>query len=206
MVQAILEGRKTQTRRIVKHHLDDRGTRTTSVPFEDWHGKEVVCPYGKVGGIVYVRESWNVEQYPVAPEGDHDELLYFYRATEKVYTDMKWRPSIHMPKEAARLFLKITDIRVERLQDISEEDAKSEGVQENVCESTAGCPSSFCKDSCIGKGEYYRYSKPMNFDLDPCESAVESFHSLWQSINGEDSWKENPWVWVINFERIEKPV
>lgn len=194
MVQAILEGRKTQTRRLVKHHLDDRGTRTTNVPFEDWHGKEVVCPYGKVGGIVYVREAWNVEQYPVAPEGDHDELLYFYRATEKVYTDMRWRPSIHMPKEAARLFLKITDIRVERLQDIQPDDAAAEGIEfvsEDLSPHVDG-PVKFYKDYSPGCGTF-EHANP-----------VESFQSLWHFINGPESWNANPFVWVINFERTEK--
>lgn len=187
MVKAILEGRKTQTRRVMKmSRRNDMFCGLSNDPDTSWpadypfgalmgrafyDNEAVKCPYGKVGNVLWVRESWNVEQYPVAPEGDRDELLYFYRATERVYTDMKWRPSIHMPKAAARIFLEITDIRVERLREISDKDAFAEGIQAVV---NAGQ-----QDDGTARG---------------------AFKTLWQSINGEESWQGNPWVWCITFK------
>jgi hypothetical protein len=164
MVQAILEGRKTQTRRVVKHELDNRGVRSTNNIFEDWHGKEVKCPCGQVGDVLWVREAYAPHYF--------DDFSHGYKAnwndTAAEYVNQpKWKPSIHMPKEACRIFLKITDIRVERLQDISNSDIRAEGAAE------------------FG-----------------CTSHRLNFQSLWQSINGQQSWEANPWVWVIEFDRI----
>jgi hypothetical protein len=109
-----------------------------------------------------------------------------------------WKPSIHMPKAAARIWLQVTDIRVERLQDITEEDAIKEGVRSNECSDVSKCPSLFCKSNgCAGAGEYHRY--PVDYDDEPCYSAVESFESLWQSINGPESWEANPFIWRVAF-------
>lgn len=176
MVRAILEGRKTQTRRVVKHPLDDRGVRTTYRVFEDWHGKEVKCPYGQVGDVLWVRETWQLFS-PYGPE----DYYFGYKATpgeigeeaSEKYNYLRpdvWKPSIHMPKEACRIWLKIINIRVERLQNINNMDIRAEGAAE------------------FG-----------------CTAHRLNFQSLWQSINGQDSWKSNPWVWVIEFERIPNP-
>ena len=99
-----------------------------------------------------------------------------------------WRPSIHMPRWASRITLEITDIRVERLQEISEDDAKAEGVEPWV----------------IGDG-WREYGLPPDVEAagtHPLRSARDSFASLWESINGPGSWKANPWVWVIEFRRV----
>lgn len=155
------------------------------------------CPYGKPGDILYVRETWsetvNIERIPGFPWRPHIitdngssgsyQKAYIYAAdgyfqwldedgamTEKSY----WKPSIHMPKKAARIWLRITNIRVERLQDISEEDAKAEGVPERLLvEGTTD-------------GSYWSYG----------------FNCLWNEINGLESWNINPWVWVIEFEPL----
>lgn len=94
---------------------------------------------------------------------------------------MKWRPSIHMPRWASRITLDVVDVRVERLQDISEEDAKAEGCEE------------------ITPGFYRNY---LSTDGATFYSAAMSFQSLWESINGPDSWDANPWVWVVTFKKI----
>lgn len=159
MVQAILEGRKTMTRRIVKG--------TPLVWLNDFSPEFVadkdnaLCPYGQVGDVLWVRETW--ENY----QGG-----YNYKAGKYGLLGQKWKPSIFMPREACRLFLKITDIKAERLQDISRGDCMGEGCPfPNIAKTT-----------------------------DP----QKWFSELWQSINGEQSWKDNPWVWVISFEKTEK--
>lgn len=218
MVQAILGGIKTQTRRPVKFKTDPLGHSGQYASIHPdgsgkcgvaWSPREVSaeetarlypgeegfkCPFGEIGTVLWVRETWAMN-YPFGN--------YRYAASDTPNILKKWKPSIHMPRKACRLFLRITDIRVERLDEISEEDAVAEGVQENRCDNPAKCPSELCKkDGCAGIGEYYRY--PVNFDDLPCDSAVESFETLWESINGKGSWGPT-WVWVVNFERIDKP-
>lgn len=213
MVQAIIAGRKTMTRRIIKPRSRNAyGFQVETAQFEPdaigyYHnryiqevdenesttGVTILCPYGRTekGSILWVRESWNVEQYPVAPEGDCDELLYYYKATEKVYTDMKWSPSIHMPKEAARIWLEVADIRIEKLKDISEEDAIAEGVESFIANPIDHGVRA------TGKSLYIKYDTERPVGL---ETARQSFASLWSSINDEESWKVNPWVWVVSFK------
>lgn len=188
MVQATLAGMKTMTRRIIKTALDDRGLRFTN-RWEDWHGKEVNCRYGSGGDLLYVRETW----FPAAINGNKVLVGYHDKdpdhthefTTEKI--DFYWKqldkarmiPSIHMPKEAARIWLEVADIRVERLQDISEEDAKAEGVEMN-------------RD-----GSWHDYLEPDRLCQD---SAKASFQSLWMKINGPESWDANPWVWCVSYK------
>jgi hypothetical protein len=125
--------------------------------------------------VLWVREKWAymINSYDNKPMG-------YYHSTDE-YSG-KWKPSIYMPKEACRIFLKITEIRVERLQDISEQCAVKEGISNN-------------------ETKYYDYLRKEFIT----ESAYHSFFTLWESINGEGSWDANPWVWVIKFEQIEKP-
>ncbi|MBK7885494.1 MAG: hypothetical protein IPJ81_18145 [Chitinophagaceae bacterium] len=210
MVQAILAGRKTMTRRIVKPQptINEIGNVNFSfkkhgginVPIEDLNKPFIGilddCPYGQLGDVLWVRETWC---YMDASPNNCAYKEDF--GSEPV--SWNWKPSIYMSKEVCRLFLKVKSIKVERLQDITEEDAIAEGVQDASCTDHTTCPSSLCKDGCSAKGTYYNY--PTDFDGEPCYSAVESFEQLWQSINGEKSWDANPWVWVIKFERIEKP-
>jgi hypothetical protein len=202
MVQAILEGRKTQTRRIVQfpNYHPSREEKKHSLlqvkGFEVYDGNgdcigELRDVYGTPGDILWVRETFtNISKYKEAPlfldvVGD-----FVYKADTDFIGCNKWKPSIHMPKEACRLFLKVTNVRVERLKDISESDAIAEGVDKKgdmYYDYYSEIPQ-------VGRDFYYKN-----------EFAKLSFMGLWSKINGIDSWISNPWVWVIEFERVEKP-
>lgn len=211
MVRAILDGRKTCTRRICKDANEctvpdmefyDADKRTYAVHnFADLEHTEKlsigertcpICP----GDILYVLETWerfecwncdgdergNCPKEPKKSVLDKTCGCYMYRATDEISGDAKWHPSIHMPKEAARIWLNITDVRVERLQDITVEDALAEGMD-----------------------KYIR----LNGELDE-NSIITSFIGIWNStIKKADldcyGWDANPWVWVIEFERCDKP-
>lgn len=156
MVRAVLAGRKSQTRRVIR------------LPFSrGWLGP---CPYGIPGHSLWVKETW-------ARHPDGDGVVY--RATDPGWDDegqIKWRPSIYMPRTASRITLETTGVRAERLQDISERDAMSEGVERDGA----------------GWRNYYHVA------------ARDSFASLWDSINGKRApWASNPWVWVVTFARKE---
>jgi hypothetical protein len=135
------------------------------------------------GDLLYVRETWRGIEQDFGP--DRIE----YKATETINLKDKWRPSIHMPKEAARIWLQVTDVRVERLMDISIADAKAEGVE-------------------IITGGTFPY-RHYGSSTASCSNAIASFESLWREINGDESWDTNPWVWAINFKVLSttgKPV
>lgn len=189
MVKAILEGRKTVTRRVVKF-IDGKNPNWTGYIKDGltlYNGTNEPCnkkpPYA-AGDYLYVRETWcDDRQYTK----DDTPGMYFYKADEKVSYNEKWKPSIHMPKEAARLFLRVTNVRVERLQDITEEQATKEGCQAGFRE---------YKGAIWGQEDTDEWT------------AVEAFQELWNStIKKQDlnkyGWEVNPWVWVIEFERVE---
>ncbi|WP_145574127.1 hypothetical protein [Yersinia alsatica] len=179
MVNAILSGRKTQTRRIISektlHLFGVAASAGQCHPIElcDQRSQSYYldfCPLGKPGDQLWVREAFAA--------GLCTESTLAYRATHKTEDleegwgeTIKWTPSIHMPRWASRINLLITGVRVERLQDISDADASAEG----------------CKISSMQSGE--------------CLS--DMFARLWKSIYGDESWQANPWVWVIEFERME---
>lgn len=206
MVRAILDGRKTQTRRVMKPQPDPcsppRGGHwwpsnvfKTMLHVEEemqngkggWGGLVGdACPFGDVGDRIWVRETFqgplfDFEQMEAYQEdsskfqkpefcvykADGKPAPEFFDADENLHCC--WRPSIHMPRWASRILLEITDVRVERLNDISEEDARSEGIS-----------GSSARD------------------------VKEAYAALWRSIYGSDSWRANPWVWVIEFKRIEE--
>jgi hypothetical protein len=206
MVQAIMEGRKTQTRRIVKPQPPD-GCEDND-PCIDWcefdHKKgfqkcyvswetslhpdgfhTVVCPYGKVGDVLWVRETWAplfVEHGATAYKAS---VLNLNGINIKEHiVEGRWRPSIHIPKSRSRIFLEITSIKVERLNDITEKAAIAEGVENHEL--------------------LFRYKDYREADTFWFTKAVNSFRSLWESINGAESWDSNPWVWVIEFKQIKK--
>lgn len=170
MVQAILAGKKTMTRRIIK---DEQIIACLNAGFakSDW-----ICPYGQPGDVLWVRESFiDANDYPCHNwhENPEENNRYDFKADcpDAQQKNIKWRPSIHMPKAACRSFLKVKSIKVERLQDISGNDAVAEGC--------SGLP-----DNGI---------------------AQSNFQKLWLMINGDESWFDNPWIWVIEFKHIEKP-
>ena len=188
MVCAILEGRKTQTRRVVKCDGIDLagpcGNRLTGDTFlsgRDWAGNHALlrCPYGKPGDRLWVRETWRIDGLSTKCALEigrrHTDGLSF-RADmygDRSCDDCPWIPSIHMPRWASRITLEITTIRVERLQDISAEDCIAEGISTQLREHDATC------------------------DLQ------SKYKALWQSIYGPGSWDANPWVWVLEFKRVE---
>jgi hypothetical protein len=189
MVHAILEGRKTQTRRtkgLEKINITPDLWRIEKLnsffaKIDDEAGfdlKLLKSPYN-VGDVFWVRET-----FTEWPKGD----FQFYASTALGEELGKWKPSIHMPKEACRIFLKIKSIRVERLQDISWIDADSEGVKND----------GFFE----GLYNYLDYLQNIFHFISP----IRSFMTLWQSINGKESWDTNPFVWVYEFEQIEKPL
>ena len=194
MVRAILDGRKSCTRRICKDANEytvpdmdfynaDRRTYAVHNFVEKEHTEQLstaerTCPIC-TGDILYVRETWKE-----APKG-----YYYYEDWQKddIADVTKWKPSIHMPKEATRIWLKVTDVRVERLQDITEEGAKKEGAIDN-------------------RG----FIHSPNNEYDNVHTAREHFVKIWNNTIKKSNldrygWKANPWVWVIEFERCEKP-
>ena len=207
MIQAILEGRKTQTRRLIKPQPTKQreveqgekylsGATEEGVTSKDMTNVDINIddlleenPIKK-GVILWVREKWEYsddleEPYLYEQKYNSDYL-------EEYHNLIKWKSSTHMPKEAARTFLKVTDVRLERLQDITEEEAMQEGV-ERFYEGYGGPSAGFL---------YNDYNHGRQFHL---PSARKGFQSLWQSIYGFKSWDENPWVWVYSFEWIDKP-
>ena len=206
MVQAIIEGRKTQTRRIVKPQPPEYARLTSYHPVDymaerfrnkiSWFIEEagdlwpcntedaIKNPYVPVGGYLWVRETW-------APLTKG----YAYKADPFINSSPsgKWHPSIHMPKAASRITLLVKGIRVEKLQDISEEDAIDEGI-----ERVGG-------DASVSPWRNYRISEPSVKSLH-CSAPSRSFMALWESINGQGSWSVNPWVWVIEFDLILKNI
>lgn len=174
MVRAILDGRKTQTRRILKGSTEHKGVYNPAylAVHQNDKGWKQICPYGKPGDQLWVRETFatgNPEHY----WGNPIYKATFGAALKPVCEGFtKWKPSIHMPRAASRIDLLIKDIRVERLQDISKADCMAEGM-------------SGLQD--IHAGWH------------------QSYAGLWEKINGKNSWDENPWVWVIEFEKQENP-
>lgn len=189
MVRALLDGQKTQTRRPISPqpprwewniHKADR----LNVQLDD--GKWVRCPTGKPGDLLYVRETFRLfegcgcSDHCVCPPTGTP----FYRAGDDD-GESNWKPSIHMPRWASRLTLEITDIRVERVQDISEEDAMAEGL----------------------KKWPYKNDFAYGYDggaIDGHGSAPGAFHALWNSIYS--NWNDNPWIWVVEFKVIHANV
>lgn len=222
MVRALMSGRKTQTRRPIKW----KQTRFTEIgeredgskwPWSEdaehacdfWHP----CPFGAVGDRIWVRETWGVVSHAFSDDGlmidwvpdrpttaIHEMpfgngyysgyAIYavdgdFTWGDDDGYEDGRscWKPSIHMPRAASRILLEITNVRVERLNAISEEDARAEGIIDG---------------GCLNCGE----PEPCGC-ANPEPDTTDAFAYLWQSIYGQENWNANPWVWVIEFKRVE---
>src|SRR6185312_9171789 len=221
MVIAILERRKKQTRRVIKpqpemsvmgrpvfeafkifngSQADPSSMTYKGCRYTPWPQSfiDICCPYGQVGDVLWVQETFKPSVFAGAPVGefeymaDHvkwpDSIGEKYVKGSGLEKGEHWRPSIHMPKSACRIFLQITDIRVERLQDISEEDAIAEGIKQNGEQD---------------RDEWFHYMR--GFDDFPAFSPQESYFSLWEKINGKESLNSNPWVWCLTFKRVDKP-
>ncbi|HDZ0731651.1 TPA: hypothetical protein RRT60_002774 [Klebsiella pneumoniae] len=234
MVRAILDGRKTQTRRIMKVQPESNqlglllitdSTKHSDIGKYHWaesnatgnhvRSKLFSSPFGAVGERIWVRETWAtlgnedgcyVDWEDNLCKGDERSAARIYRAsceqrpgdyglwsipddaywkphTKEHKFEGAWRPSIHMPRWASRILMEITDVRVERLNAISEEDARAEGIIDG---------------GCLNCGE----PEPCGC-ANPEPDATDAFAYLWQSIYGQDNWNANPWVWVIEFKRVE---
>lgn len=211
MVRANLDGRKSCTRRLVKGFVPDdaiwgytaftpKGYISCRGTFADGYGEKFFkLPY-QIGDILYVRETWYKDKYRYMYRANYSDSEKFYRNGKEV--KIKWKPSIRMPKEAARIWLKVTHVRVERLQDITEDGVWDEGFKfKPPCLTRVSADGHTC-------------------DLDgPCMSSIkycdmtmgELFgRELWNStIKKSDldlyGWNANPWVWTIEYERCEKP-
>lgn len=208
MVRANLDGRKSCTRRLVKGFVPDdaiwgftaftpKGYISCRGTFADGYGEKFFkLPY-QPGDILYVRETWHkgLERYMY--RADYSDTEKFYRNGKEI--EMKWKPSIRMPKEAARIWLKVTDVKVERLQEMKPVDVIKEGAYPDCwdCLNTYGESGSQC---CYGTEE----------QCSQCDEVMMEWEKLWNStIKKADldryGWNASPWVWVIEFERCEKP-
>ncbi len=190
MVRAILEGRKTQTRRVIKLRPRKDGPKLMPELFESFGGVGHACPLGAPGDRLWVKESWAIdncgrnvsvkpeawsEGFPIkrlryiatdtAPAHDKNEQPYWWNR----------RPSLFMPRWASRISLEIKSVRAERLNDISADDVRAEGVDVSDIKSRGRNRQTDC---------------------------MREFRQLWRSINGEESWDQNPWVWVIEFKLL----
>ena len=211
MVKAILDGKKTVTRRVVKPQPDrvhDGHPYWFIGGYRAWRycgtedvlrmgGNEISCPYGQPGNQLWVREKWGTCAAfdNVAPRDLPGFVAIKYFADNQIVGAtaghglmLKSRPSIHMPRSLSRITLEVTAVRVERLQDLSEADAIAEGVARTI---TGDGWRRYCTDP-----------EQEACGLTPCGSAVASFRSLWESISGPSSWTANPWVWVVEFRRV----
>lgn len=213
LVRAILEGRKTVTRREIKKQAAlDCLAAGFEPAFLALPGNADLCPYGQPGDRLWVRETWsdvNLQGAPgIAYQADDDVRDLMEDASfldehgafnyddprSKPYqfacwsedliagTEGRWRPSIHMPRWASRLLLEITDVRVERLQAITDEQCIAEGIGLN--ENTVGVKLTVPEGASMPK---------------------TMFSEVWRAINGADSWDANPWVWVVEFKRVTPP-
>jgi hypothetical protein len=202
MVRAIMDGRKGAKRRSVKGYIPDdavwgytaftpKGHISCRGTFADGYGEKFFKLPCESGNILYVRETWYKDKYRYMYCANYSDGEKFYCDGKEI--KIKWHPSIHMPKEAARIWLKVTDVRVERLQEITPQQAENEGVG-----------NLFYED--IGYSEKnYGTEVDKEYGI-----AREQFAWLWEStIKKSDldryGWNANPWVWVIEFERCEKP-
>jgi hypothetical protein len=180
MVCALLEGRKSQTRRVAK--LTDNGHVKEPGGHRRWHPDDpdatLACPYGQPGDRLWVRETWapqvgcelSAERWTrgINTSGPKPVLHFAADGAEKPWVS-RWRPSIHMPRWASRITLEIASVRLERLQAISDADSRAEGA--------VGHP----------------------------DGPWHAFRALWTLINGAESWQANPRVWAVEFRRVQSP-
>lgn len=216
MVRAILVGRKTQTRRVVRQvphwqhcgrdimewglsdcYTDESGRHWLDIQthVDDNSHDEIKCPFGKPGDRLWCKETWRIDGLSTKGALEigrrHTDGLSF-RADmygDRSCDDCPWIPSIHMPRWASRITLEITGVRVERLCNITDDDAKSEGAEKGLWDSatmTLTVPTDVA-------GKYYA-------------THISGFAFLWQSIYGPGSWEANPFVWVLEFKRVEEQV
>lgn len=211
MVEALLAGTKTMTRRTKELEFYNQRPNDFQVYQDEGRGTKEFCkfeeirkqkPTGnysftiskyKIGDIFWVRETFSSAPLTDKTKHFYPELSEFIYKADYKWICVKWKPSLFMPKAACRLFLEITDIKCERINDISEEDAINEGVLD------------FFKNKDIAGNAYFNYLDKKGGWDSVADSAIHSFETLWIKINGADSWENNPWVWVYTFKIVPKP-
>jgi hypothetical protein len=237
MVSAILAGRKTQTRRTIKLQPSatdgmyaDRYKKSERWAWWLPDGRMLkpetfACPYGEVGDRPWVRETWRTEEREsdcvdgvrFAADDSFREIENtrsaadaWVEANDNGRHGTKWRPSIFMPRWASRLTLEVTDVRIQRLQDITEEDAKAEGVEPSFCQESwlVVREDGSTGNVFVEPDEEWRASAKFVFVKHvpsvQMSTATEVFQRLWDSINGKRApWTSNPWVWCVSFKRIQ---
>lgn len=212
MVNAILSGDKSMTRRKVAKNnscysaqwsgfdftdvVVDNGYLKVAFPLTETRHR--VFPKYEVGDILWVRETWQHTEKLGINNQDEDSG-YIFKASEngkdweENTEEWKWKPSIFMPKDACRIFLEVISVNPERLQDITLDCAIQEGISVSYTDDNeTGKTFLYCMNYHTGKMEFINPEK--------------SFKTLWEKINGDQSWTANPWVWVIKFKQIDKPV
>jgi hypothetical protein len=198
MVESLLDGWKCVTRRLTGlKSVNECPGNWEFVRFHDGYAKfcekgnwinekHIKCPYGNVGDLLWVREKWE-------SESNNGKWVNFYAGNIEVRENVayrgltKWKPSIHLKKTDARIWLEIVGIEVQRIQDITQMEASNEGVEREW-------------DDTVYWYKNYLGGLPSMYRASP----LSSFISLWASINGADSWIDNPYVWVIHFKRVNK--
>jgi len=203
MVRALLAGTKTQTRRLVKSPAKNMQAAGMEVinyrpPGDPWYkdcvwsmrGKNGVwgdythadflalCPYGAPGGRLWVKETWRVS--PSSVEEARRDSVHYRADVDEPEAPGQWRPSIYMSRRASRITLEITEVRIQRLHEISDDDAVAEG-----------CPARPLPPGGTATVASFDASSP-----------IKAFERLWRSINGDESWFANPWVWALTFKRV----
>lgn len=211
MVRAILDGRKTQTRRVIKpqpHDIADRSSEEVNAAWQEGF-IPVKCPFGKVGDLLWVRESFNLvtydELHPRESPNPMEQMKGYMNnhlvfaaggvTYHPIHGKARWKPSIHMPRWASRITLEITGVCVERLQDISEDDALAEGLWTGVWGEDGYWVS-------VGEPDFENESN-VHYDEyghNGIHPEIRAYRQLWESINGLKSWDANPWVRVIEFK------
>lgn len=221
MVRALLNGSKTHTRRIIK----PTWSRCLDLADDDDRAKALaMCPYGQPGTNLWVRECFTLDHarfyphHPIiyradgydplqaqGPDPDHPGEVF--SPEQKAWYPFRWKPSIFLPREQCRIVLKVKDVRIEALQDVTEEDAINEGMERNCHEWNLPrylrkCPSCSRFEMCASRNEFIHDGLG---DLDDPVTARDAFRYLWGKINGETEfgWDANPWVFVVSFERIK---
>jgi hypothetical protein len=227
MVRALLDGTKTQTRRELKRQpwascsIEEGNAGESPFVYSALHGPgpghdveesrtPCRCPYGQPGDRLWVRETWAqpaaLDPGPTVYRADYPACVSAQYENVPSAEEITWKPSIHMFRKDSRILLEITGVRVERLQDISEVDADAEGCErleyERYERDPALCPK------CDGL-RLHRELGPgggviEDVDCIECDTYVKRYRHLWESINGAGSWDANPWVWVVEFRRVER--
>jgi hypothetical protein len=216
MVNAILEGRKTQTRRIVKPQpkvfyglvkkLNNLYLQCARIFRDNRPG--IKSPYGIIGDRLWVRETWRkITLYDGYTEPFEKHIAYKATCNGEIVNNFKWKPSIFMPRSISRITLEITDVRVERIQDISEKDASAEGCNLEWYRDNAGCEDVWPCPKCQGfqvHGALGENLGVIEVDCTDCDTSKKMFKHLWDSINYHKGfgWDVNPFVWVIEFKKI----